>query len=158
MKWNEAANRLNGFSIASIGVQWTPKPTDSEVARRVIQFLEDRRVLYSDYAWEEPNHCIESVLEIRRFLTSEIADLTHGSDLLSPFRAIRAACRKFLDRMHHDGHRRVRLHHGMESFDFYSALGELRGCIGPQIALLAASYKVDVEDELARILPVPDQE
>jgi hypothetical protein len=54
MKWKEIANRLNGFSIASVGVQWTPKPTDSEVARRVIRFLEDRRVLYNDYAWEVP--------------------------------------------------------------------------------------------------------
>ncbi len=158
MRWNEAANRLNGVSIASVGVQWTPKPTDSEVARRVIRFLEDRRVLYNDYAWEEPGHCVQSVLDIRRFLTDEMARLKDGSDLLTPLRVMRAACRKFLDSMHRDGDRRVRLHHGMDSFGFYSALGELRGAIGPQVALLAATYQIDVEDELARMLPVQDGE
>jgi hypothetical protein len=75
MKWKGAANRLNGLSIASLGVQWSPKPTDSEVARRVIRFLEDRRVLYNDYAFEEPGHCIQSVVEIRRFLTEEMPRL-----------------------------------------------------------------------------------
>lgn len=158
MKWKEAANRLNGVSIASVGVQWTPQPTDSEIARRVIRFLEDRRVLYNNYAWEEPGHCVESVLEIRRFLTDEMARLKDGSDVLTPLRVVRAACRKFLDNVHRDGDRRVRLHHGMESFGFYSALGELRGAIGPQVALLAATYKIDVEDDLARTLPVRDRE
>lgn len=157
MKWKEAANRLNGLSIASVGVQWTPKPMDSEVARRLIRFLEGRRVLYNDYAFEEPGHCVQSVLDIRRFLTEEITRLTDESDLLTPLRVMRAACRKFLDSMQQDRDRRIRLHPGMDSFGFYSALGELRGAIGPQVAVLAASYKIDVENDLARTLPVQDQ-
>ncbi len=162
MKWKEAANRLNGVSLgvpmASVGVQWEPKPTDSEVARRVIRFLEDRRVLYNDYACEAPGHCVESVLEIRRFLTEEIASLGDNSDLLAPLRVMRAGCRKFLNQMHHDRHRRIQIDYGMGQFGFYSALGELRGAMGPQIALLAASYKIDVENDLARTLPVPDSD
>ena len=158
MTWKEVANRLNGFTIGPFGAQWSPKPTDAEVARRVLRFLEDRRVLYNDYAWEEPGHCIESVLEIRRFLTGEITALKEESDLLVPLRIMRAACRKFLDAMQCDGGRRVHLHHGHESFGFYSALGEFRGAIGPQIALMAVQYKVDVESELARTLPLEDRE
>jgi hypothetical protein len=158
MKWKEAANRLNGISIASVGVQWTPKQTDSEVARRVIRYLEDRRVLYNDFAFEEPSHCIDSVLQIRGFLTEEIGRLADGSDLLGPLRVMRAACRKFMDRMQQEGGRHVRLHFGSDAFGFYSALGEFRGGIGPQVALLAVSYKIDVEDDLARTLPLQDRE
>ena len=131
---------------------------DAEVARRVLRSLEDRRVLYNDYAWEEPGHCVHSVLEIRRFLTDEITGLKDASDLLGPLRVMRAACRKFLDRMQQDGEQRVRLHHGHDSFGFYSALGEFRGAIGPQVALLAAHYEIDVENELAQTLPIEDRE
>ncbi len=35
-------------------------------------FLEDRRVLYAPDSLEVPSHCVESVLEIRRFLSAEL--------------------------------------------------------------------------------------
>jgi hypothetical protein len=94
-------------------------------------FLEDRRVLYNDFAWEEPGHCVESVLEIRRYLTEELGTLTPASELAPHLKAIRSACRKFLDAMQHQrGGRAIRLHyHGNDSFAFYSALGEFRGAI-----------------------------
>ena len=158
MRWKEIANRFSGFTIGPFGAQWTPKPSDAEVARRVLRFLEDRRILYNDYAWEEPGHCVQSVLDIRRFLTNEITSLKDVSDLLGPLRVMRAACRKFLDTMQQDGERRVRVHHGLDSFGFYSALGEFRGAIGPQVALLAGHYQIDVEDELAQTLPIEDHE
>lgn len=157
MRWSEAASRVNGVTIGIVGAQWTPKPTDTEVARRVLRFLEDRRVLYNDFAWEEPGHCIESVLEIRRFLTEEIAHQGDDGDLLPPLRAMRAACRKFLDGMQQDGGRRIHFGPGMASFGFFSALGEFRGAIGPQVALLAGNYKIDIENDLARTLPVQDR-
>lgn len=52
----------------------------------------------------------------------------------------------------------VRLHHhrGGDSFQFYSAIGEFRGSIGPPVAAIAFQYGVDVEDEWARVLPAPD--
>lgn len=124
----------------------------------MLRFLEDRRVLYNAYAWEEPGHCIESVLEIRRFLTEEITHQGDNGDLLPLLRAMRAACRKFLDTVQQDGGRRIHLSPGMESFGFFSALGEFRGAIGPQVGLLAGHYKIDIEGDLARTLPVQDQE
>ncbi len=158
MKWREIASRLNGVSVGpfSVGAQWTAKPSDAEVARRVIRFLGDRRILYNECAQEEPGHCIQSALDIRRFLTGEIVNLKDPSDILQPLRAIRAACRKFLDQMQFDGHRLVRLQHDWENNRFFSALGEFRGSIGPHVACLAVRYEIDVETELARVLPVED--
>jgi hypothetical protein len=42
------------------------------VARRVISYLEDRRVLYNPTELEVPQHCIQSVLDIRHFLSHEL--------------------------------------------------------------------------------------
>lgn len=53
----------------------------------------------------------------------------------------------------------IRLHHHSgESFAFYSALGEFRGAIGPHVAALAVQYGIDVEDDLAKVLPAADAE
>lgn len=97
-------------------------------------------------------------------LTGELANLKDGSDLLGPLRVMRAACRKYLDqiarvqRSQRPGERRRMLIDGWERDLFYAAIGEFRGAIGPQVALLAAFYKIDVEDELAKTLPLADSD
>ena len=160
MRFTEIVNRLNGISCPVFGVQWTPSVLDVTVARRVMRFLEDRRELYNPFAWEEPGHCVESVLEIRRFLTEELGNLPPSSDLAPHLKAVRGACRKFLDAMQHErGGRIVRLHdYGSDSFGFHSALGEFRGAIGPHVAAIAVQYGIDVEDDLARVLPAADDD
>jgi hypothetical protein len=69
MRFSEIANRVTGFSTPVFGIQWTPPRLDREVAERVIVFLEDRRVLYEAMEAAMPEYCVNSVLEIRAFLT-----------------------------------------------------------------------------------------
>jgi len=96
MKFNEILARLTGISVPIFGVSWTPPQAEVTVARRVLSFLEDRRVLYALRELEVPEACIGSVLEIGRYLTSEIQGLGDGSkELAASLRAMRAACRKF---------------------------------------------------------------
>jgi len=66
VKFSEIANRLTGISTPLVGVSWQPTDLEVSAARRVIAFLEDRRVLYAPDSLEVPSHCVESVLEIRR--------------------------------------------------------------------------------------------
>lgn len=96
MKFREITSRLTGISSPIFGVSWNPAPAEVTIARRVIAFLEDRRVLYADESIEVPSHCASSVIELRRYLTSEIQALPDG-ELSSSLRAMRAACRKFLE-------------------------------------------------------------
>lgn len=124
----------------------------------MIAFLEDRRVHYAPDSLEVPSHCVESVLEIRHFLSGELGKLDTKSGFAASLRAMRAGCRKFLERVGTDG-REVILyanHHGhWASWTFYSALGEMRGTFGVHLAKIAAEFKLDIEDGLAEILPAP---
>lgn len=162
MKFSEIANRLTGLSSPILGVSWQPGELEVSAARRVVAFLEDRRVLYAPDEFEVPSHCVHSVLELRRFLTSEIGKLDGGSEFTASLRAMRAACRKFLERVGVDGDERTVLyanHRGhWASWTFYSALGEMRGTFGVHLAGIAARFHLDVEDKLAVIIPEKDSE
>jgi hypothetical protein len=155
VKFKGVAARLTGLSIPVFGVSWNPPPAEVTVARKVIAFLEDRRVLYNPFHMEDPGHCVSSVVEIRHSLTAELGNLTKSDGLAANLRAMRAACRKFLDGVvvqgeSHAGPGRRGLAH---DWVFMSALGELRGIIGLHVAVLAAQHGLDVEGELASILP-----
>ena len=159
MKFKEIAARLTGISSPIFGVSWKPPETERSVAKRVIAFLEDRRVLYSPSEMEVPDHCVQSVLEIRRFLTTEISNLDQKAEITASLRAMRAACRKFLDTVQADEGRIIRF--GAErghyaSWTFNGALGEMRGVFGVHLARLAAAYGVNVENDLAAIIPGED--
>jgi len=160
MKFSEIAGRLTGISTPLGGVSWQATETETAAARRVISFLEDRRVLYAPDELEVPAHCVHSVLDLRRFLTTELGKVENGTEFAASLRAMRAACRKFLERVGADGDEHTILyanHQGhWASWTFYSALGEMRGTFGVHLARIAAQFKLDIEDNLASILPAKD--
>jgi hypothetical protein len=156
MRFMEIISRITGFSVPVFGIQWSPSEAERTIARRVLTLLEDRRVLYSPSQMEVPSHCVESVLRIRESLTSELGQLDPASDLAASLRAMRAACRKFQTAV--DADHRAPIIYGAQrghyaSWIFNGAIGELRGVFGVHIALLAAKHGLDIEDELAAIIP-----
>ncbi len=98
MRVSEILSRLTEISTPVGGVSWEPATPDVEVARSVITFLEDRRVLYNPPLIEYGPYCVRSVLEIRQFLTDVLSRQGIGDALAEHLRVIRAACRGFLDR------------------------------------------------------------
>lgn len=154
MKFAEIASRLNSLGTPFFSIGWTPKKTDAASAKKVIRFLEDRRMLFNACAFEDPQHCALSAIEIRKFLTEELAETAEGSDLQKHLMAIRAACRAFLD--HAPGAKQpIELHdrYSMQTLHFFMLLGELRATIGQHVALMAVKWEIDVERDLARVLP-----
>ncbi|HZP43968.1 MAG TPA: DUF6650 family protein [Candidatus Binatia bacterium] len=149
--------RLTGFSIPVFGVSWNPPEPRRDAARRLITFLEDRRVLYAPEEMEVPSHCVSSVLDIRRYLTEELQRGSDDDDLTKSVRAMRAACRKFLDVARNDVVRFGGRPGHWASWRFNGALGELRGVFGVHLARIAVQYGVDVDDDLAAILPGEDE-
>lgn len=162
MKFEEIRKRLTGVSCPIFGVQWNPPESHCLVARRVIRFLEDRQVLYVPHDVEIEEYCARSVLEIRSKLTQEMGTLDEGAALLESLRALRAAYRKFLQRVQPSEDRppRYRRHDRYDIIyeTFFTALGELRATFGIHIARIAAQHGLDVEKDLASILPDADDE
>lgn len=162
MKFKEITSRLTGISCPVFGLSWNPPEADRTVARRVLSFLEDRRVLYAPSEIEIPDHCVQSVLQIRSFLTNELTGLDSKNDLAQSLRAMRAACRKFLNTVQAEDADRI-IHFGRQpghyaSWEFNQGLGEMRGVFGIHVARIASQYGIDVENDLAKILPEPDKE
>jgi hypothetical protein len=155
--------RITGFTIGEVGVDMEPPPeADSNVARRVLTFLEDRRVLYNHWWHEDIEACIRSVQQIRQFLTDELMRLDSGSNLIHSLRAMRAACRRFVDvRFSEQDMITLRAHAGPQFDDgakLGAGLGELRQTFGYHVALIAVQYEIDVDADLASILPAYDED
>ena len=158
MTFKEITSRVMGFNCPIFGESENPPATEVSAARRVVSALEDRRVLFNPFALEDPNHCIHSVIEVRQLLTSTIGDAHVSKALADHLRAMRAACRKFLNRTQPEHeHRSGPPWRGAWGHnDFFDALGELRGVFGDHLAQIATRFGLDVEDELASILPEAD--
>ncbi len=153
MKFKEVIGRITGFSVPVFGISWNPPQPEIRTARRVLTFLEDRRVLYNPYHIEVADQCIQSVLDIRRFLTEVIGQLG-DSELAEHLRGMRTGCRVFLDATS-PGARRIIRSHWASPFDsaFFTALGELRATMGLHVAAIAVMHGLDVEGDLADVLP-----
>jgi hypothetical protein len=159
LRFREIANRLTGFSTPLFGVQWNAPTLDVEIARKAVAFLEDRRVLYAPESMEMPEHVVRSVIEIRAMLTDVLGQVDRESHLGQGASAMRAACRKCIDRLQASGIDANRMDWGSwQEWEFSLALGELRGVVGIHVALIAAAYGIDVEEPLASILPVADSD
>ncbi len=106
-----------------------------------------------------PEHCVDSVIEIRHYLTGEITGLGADDDIVGDLRAMRAACRRFVTDMGELEDRAGRLlprGSGTPSWMFTDALGQLRAVIGQHVAIIATKFGIDIEDDLASILPAAD--
>jgi hypothetical protein len=52
--------RWTGGSVGGLGGQWERKDDDREIARRVLNLLADRRMLWKDFSVEIEEHCVKS--------------------------------------------------------------------------------------------------
>jgi len=146
-KFSEIASRINGISIPIFGVSWQPPKPERTIIRSLLTFLEDRRALYNPFAFESDHEVARSILEIRENLTDAIQQLPESSHALSNIRAMRAACREYLDNSRDD------IGMGWRHSSFFVYLGSLRTIFGYHIGQLAVMYGIDIEGELAKILP-----
>lgn len=147
--------RLTGASASFAGAQWERKDDDHEVARRVLNLLADRRMLWKDFSLEIEEQCVSSANRVREQLGLHLDNPDISADLARRLQLLQRLFRDFIDETGPAGDQWDR-HRSMIGTDPLSmALGRLRGLVGVQIGELAADYDLNVSEELATI--VPDQ-
>ena len=72
--------------------------TERDHVRNFIDFLEDRRVLYTPYFLEYPAHVVDSVQQIDTAANTALSVISPTSKASGPIRRVRRACSVFLDR------------------------------------------------------------
>ncbi|PRY62849.1 hypothetical protein BCF74_10356 [Knoellia remsis] len=147
--------RLTGVTAGPAGAQWERKDDDREIARRVLNMLGDRRMLWRDFSLEIEEHCVQSA-NIARQKLGELMDNPEGSSTMAQrLQAIQRHFRDFVDEVGPSEQQwdRHRSPYGTDPLSV--ALGRLRGLVGVHIGELAAEHDLDVSEELASI--VPDQ-
>jgi hypothetical protein len=153
--FKDLASKITGFSTPFFGMSWQPPETERKIAKSVVNYLEDRRVLYNPTKLEVSRDCITSVNDIRRFLTAKLDELDPNSELAKNLKMMRSACRKFLDSAQPLEPDRD-LSFASRSYSawvFYGDLGELRGTFGVCLSQILIANGLDIENDLAKILP-----
>ncbi len=133
---------------------------DREALRKLVIFLEDRRALFDPYNVEATILVEQSVQQIRAELTSVIQTIGENSRAKEPLRTMRRACQSYLTRAssfsdYPRWHRPRSARDFIEvaDDDFVLALGELRGAFAACISQIASDYDIEVQGELAGLLP-----
>jgi hypothetical protein len=134
-----AVNR--GKAISSAYIQ-----SSRSIAQRVLVFLEGRRVLHGSRSADDEDHCRRSADEIRRRLEPEI--VAGSGPLQDCLRKMRRAAVLFVGHAGPDAR-----HFTNHPAEFRDALDALRDAFGPEVGWLASSYGIDIEPQLAEIIP-----
>lgn len=150
-----ARYRVTGASGPFGGTQWERKDDDREIARRVLNLLSDRRMLWKDFSLEIEEHCVQSADHVRRQLGVHLDNSEIGPDMIRRVELLQRLFRDFMDDVGAAGGDWNRNWRPMGTDPLSMALGRLRGLVGVQVGGLAAEYGLDVSEELATI--VPDQ-
>ncbi len=141
MQHQELVHRLAGIYPPNLYASWqTPLIQETDIARAVIAYLADQKVLYSLSEIESPSVCVETILRIKQFLMDQCGKLDPGSDLAANLRAMSLACQKFLGRVFD---RKEIERFGTKktywaSWVLIILLGELQGVFGVHLATIAA--------------------
>lgn len=157
----DIAQRITGISTPIGGLQWQPPVDERKIVSAFLTFLEDRRALFNPYHLEIEHQVTESLLKIREESTATLQQLPEESKAVGPIKAIRAACRRFLNEPHTSfpnlSRRLSRRYQDMDECGFFVSLGELRATVGVHVATLAITYDLSIDEELATILPAEDR-
>ena len=151
MHFKEILASVTGVSIPIFGIQWKPVMAEVTVARSVLRTLEDKRVLYRPQEMEGAEYCLRSVEGMRHALTGALQQVNSETHLGKQFAKIRRACREFCDIVGSPAF--IQSVPPIQRSLLSRELVKLRKTVGGAVAAIAIAYGLDVEDDLASIMP-----
>ena len=142
---------VTGLELYGSEIDWEPNKRDRIIIRDFIRFLETHRPLYSLFKVEAPPWIEEIVVETRKKITEILADPDIDDRTAGILTTMRGALRKYLDTTQ-DIKNRKHLR------DILFPLIELRAVIGLCVGRLAVMYVIDIDKNLASMIPVTDDD
>lgn len=100
---------------------------------------------------EGAQYCLRSVEDMRQILTGALQQVDPKTPVGKHFSKIRRACREFCDIVGSPAFARAAF--PMQKSLLSRELTKLRNSVGGAVAAIAIAYGLDVEDELASIIP-----
>lgn len=153
------ASRLAGLSALGPGTSWKPSEPERAVVRDLLAQLEDKRALYTRAAGQEPAQVVASIESLEPLLSDALSQVGDNSPARDCCAILRAACRAFMALPStNDFATRAGTIHAPDipawaQEEFFVNLGKLRQTFGQQIAWLGYFYGVDIDGDLASLLP-----
>lgn len=149
LKGRELVARLTGIKTPIGGVDWQPSLEEQNKAREVLTYLAEQRVLSDPYDAAIGSFVVQSIIDLRGRLRSEIEELPTYPVLQEGLRVMHAVCRRFLEE-----NQSPRSGYGPPyEAQLHSTLGELRALFGIHVARIACAYDLEVASQLVGILP-----
>jgi len=149
LKGRELAARLIGISTPVGGRDWKPPAEERDKARQVLEYLAEQGALWDPYDKAIGSFVAQTILDMRERLGLDLNDVPADSVLGEGLRAMRAACRKFLNE-----NQSPRSGYGPPyEAQLHSTLGELRALFGIHVARISCAYDLVVDGHLESILP-----
>ncbi|WP_370626962.1 hypothetical protein [Salinibacterium sp. ZJ450] len=139
-----------GNALASTSLSWEYVQTNKDLARRILVYLEDRRVLYLNDR-EDYEACRKSAQDIRNFLTLEIMNVQGGGHLEELLKRIRSAARAFVTAAGQES-TNFSDNHG----HFVACLSAFRDAVGAELNWLSMDYQLPLQPHLQAIVPPRD--
>jgi len=151
----EQVARVTGISFPIFGISWTPPESERSIAKDIVWFLEDRRVLYTDNIPKTALFCYISVDKIREHLSEKGKSLEPKNELRMSISGMRKACRGFQTALEkfYDLDKGQNPYKDIPPDIFYDALQQLRNIFGVELGLLTFKYGLDIDEQLANIIP-----
>ncbi len=137
------------------GFAWETWPSDADFAQVLFTELADRRVLFNPCSWEEPEHCVQSAIELRHHLTAMLSQLPAKSELRPVVEHLRAACRTFCDEMRPGQGPAFLPPHFSTNCMTRAALARLRQGFSAALQGLPERYQIAPEHQIAELLRDP---
>jgi hypothetical protein len=123
-------------------------PTERDHVSNFIEFLADRRALYTPYFLEYPAHVVESVQQIETAASAALSAISAASKASGPIGEIRGACRLFLGRAEIRHARRAGT--AIPGDILFFSVIDLRETLATEAATLAGDFALALPFELAQ--------
>ncbi|MFL0853776.1 DUF6650 family protein [Vibrio parahaemolyticus] len=151
MKAKSILKNITGISCPIFGIQWNAPVDEIKLATTLVKDLGNHRVLFNPMHMERRDSCINSINIIRQLISNVFVNAKDKSPLSKALKRMRRACHAFQNEV--DSPHYVALEIPVQNSILERELSKLRLKFGESLAEISVSYDIDIEDELASIIP-----